>query len=268
MPCHSMKCTKMTHNIYEQNNVKSEIRLEIRFFFHTQIIINSYLKMLESKSTPEERKSPKDSAIKLSLSDDSSSSILSSSSVLSSSSSILSSSSSPSSSPPSPPPSSSLLLDSSSSSLDSSDCSDPVCNNMSMANKKRVYKKGTDCVFVSETGIRDPYGASAVPIYQTATFKQTSATDMGDFDYTRSGNPTRSNLGIDFSLFLVLSLSVLSTLLLISTLLSLSTLLHTLYSAIYSLLYYLLSTLLFPLLFYIPSLSFLLSLFSLFLSLL
>ena len=40
----------------------------------------------------------------------------------------------------------------------------------------------------------DPYGAANMPLYQTATFAQTSATDFGDFDYTRSGNPTRSAL--------------------------------------------------------------------------
>ena len=40
----------------------------------------------------------------------------------------------------------------------------------------------------------DPYGAANMPIYQTATFAQTSATEFGDFDYTRSGNPTRSAL--------------------------------------------------------------------------
>lgn len=33
-----------------------------------------------------------------------------------------------------------------------------------------------------------------MPIYQTATFRQQSATEMGDYDYTRSGNPTRSHL--------------------------------------------------------------------------
>ncbi|KAH8063554.1 cystathionine gamma-synthase [Aureococcus anophagefferens] len=40
----------------------------------------------------------------------------------------------------------------------------------------------------------DPYGAANMPIYQTATFAQASATEFGDFDYTRSGNPTRSAL--------------------------------------------------------------------------
>jgi cystathionine beta-lyase len=32
------------------------------------------------------------------------------------------------------------------------------------------------------------------PLYQTATFKQPSATENGPFDYTRSGNPTRDIL--------------------------------------------------------------------------
>ena len=39
------------------------------------------------------------------------------------------------------------------------------------------------------------FNASSMPIYQTATFRQSSATEMGAFDYTRSGNPTRSHLG-------------------------------------------------------------------------
>ncbi len=34
----------------------------------------------------------------------------------------------------------------------------------------------------------------ATPIYQTATFRQTSATEFGEYDYSRSGNPTRSVL--------------------------------------------------------------------------
>ncbi|KAK8979256.1 hypothetical protein V6N11_000408 [Hibiscus sabdariffa] len=32
------------------------------------------------------------------------------------------------------------------------------------------------------------------PLYQTATFKQPSATENGPYDYTRSGNPTRDTL--------------------------------------------------------------------------
>lgn len=39
---------------------------------------------------------------------------------------------------------------------------------------------------------RDPYGAVAPPIYQTATFRQPSAVEFGEYDYTRTANPTRS----------------------------------------------------------------------------
>ena len=42
--------------------------------------------------------------------------------------------------------------------------------------------------------VNDPYGASSMPIYQTATFGQPSATQFGEYDYTRSGNPTRDAL--------------------------------------------------------------------------
>ncbi|KAJ1678273.1 cystathionine beta-lyase, partial [Spiromyces aspiralis] len=41
-------------------------------------------------------------------------------------------------------------------------------------------------------GIRDPYRAAAVPLYQAATFRQPSAEGSGEYDYTRSGNPTRT----------------------------------------------------------------------------
>ncbi|KAJ0791883.1 putative cystathionine beta-lyase [Helianthus annuus] len=40
----------------------------------------------------------------------------------------------------------------------------------------------------------DPYGAMSTPLYQTATFKQPSATQYGPYDYTRGGNPTRDVL--------------------------------------------------------------------------
>jgi cystathionine beta-lyase len=40
----------------------------------------------------------------------------------------------------------------------------------------------------------DPFDASGPPLYQTATFGQPGATDCGPFDYTRSGNPTRTLL--------------------------------------------------------------------------
>lgn len=38
----------------------------------------------------------------------------------------------------------------------------------------------------------DPYHANSVPIYQTATFAQRHATQQNEYDYSRSGNPTRS----------------------------------------------------------------------------
>lgn len=34
----------------------------------------------------------------------------------------------------------------------------------------------------------------SMPIYQTATFVQPSGTEFGPYDYTRSGNPTRTAL--------------------------------------------------------------------------
>ena len=40
----------------------------------------------------------------------------------------------------------------------------------------------------------DPYRPAATPIYQTATFEQESATEFGEYDYSRSGNPTRTVL--------------------------------------------------------------------------
>jgi len=50
----------------------------------------------------------------------------------------------------------------------------------------------TRCVQLG-TG-KDAYGAIVPPIYQTATFCQPSADEFGEFDYTRSGNPTRALL--------------------------------------------------------------------------
>ncbi|HEV8631091.1 MAG TPA: PLP-dependent transferase, partial [Thermoanaerobaculia bacterium] len=39
---------------------------------------------------------------------------------------------------------------------------------------------------------KDPYRALAPPLYQTATFEQPGPDEPGEFDYTRSGNPTRA----------------------------------------------------------------------------
>lgn len=40
----------------------------------------------------------------------------------------------------------------------------------------------------------DPHGATSPPLYQTATFAQADATSFGEFDYTRTDNPTRRAL--------------------------------------------------------------------------
>ena len=59
-------------------------------------------------------------------------------------------------------------------------------------NGRRRYAFATELVY---TEGKDQYGASSMPIYQSATFKQTSASGgQQEYDYTRSGNPTRSHL--------------------------------------------------------------------------
>ncbi|MCR5673634.1 MAG: PLP-dependent aspartate aminotransferase family protein [Lachnospiraceae bacterium] len=42
--------------------------------------------------------------------------------------------------------------------------------------------------------VKDSYHAISFPIYQTATFSHTGLGESSGFDYTRSGNPTRSQL--------------------------------------------------------------------------
>ncbi|KZO91101.1 cystathionine beta-lyase [Calocera viscosa TUFC12733] len=56
--------------------------------------------------------------------------------------------------------------------------------------QRRPYHFSTQCVTVENPLQKDQYGSSSVPIYQTATFKGMG----GEYDYTRSGNPTRSHL--------------------------------------------------------------------------
>lgn len=55
----------------------------------------------------------------------------------------------------------------------------------------RRYNIDTELVWTENS---DQYKSSSVPIYQTATFKQDSLSNMGEYDYSRSGNPTRSHL--------------------------------------------------------------------------
>lgn len=57
---------------------------------------------------------------------------------------------------------------------------------------RRRYALATELVY---TDAKDQYGASSMPIYQSATFKQTTAAGGNqEYDYTRSGNPTRTHL--------------------------------------------------------------------------
>ncbi|MGH9939334.1 MAG: cystathionine beta-lyase [Blastocatellia bacterium] len=51
-------------------------------------------------------------------------------------------------------------------------------------------KTATQCVHFDSNG--DPHCSISPPIYQTATFRQPTADEFGEYDYTRSGNPTRS----------------------------------------------------------------------------
>ena len=56
---------------------------------------------------------------------------------------------------------------------------------------KKSYSLETELV-LNKSG--DQYNASVPPLYQSATFKQPSLSNMGEYDYTRSGNPTRTHL--------------------------------------------------------------------------
>ncbi|HEU0183743.1 MAG TPA: cystathionine beta-lyase [Blastocatellia bacterium] len=51
-------------------------------------------------------------------------------------------------------------------------------------------KISTQCVHFDSN--EDPHCSISPPIYQTATFRQPAADEFGEYDYTRSGNPTRS----------------------------------------------------------------------------
>ena len=67
----------------------------------------------------------------------------------------------------------------------------PTPDPESTYNPRKPYRFSTLCATVENPGQKDQYGSSSVPIYQTATFKGVD----GDYDYSRSGNPTRSHLG-------------------------------------------------------------------------
>ncbi|KAG7089875.1 hypothetical protein E1B28_011514 [Marasmius oreades] len=66
----------------------------------------------------------------------------------------------------------------------------PTPDSESPLRSRKPYKLSTLCATVENPDQKDQYGSSSVPIYQTATFKGVG----GEYDYTRSGNPTRSHL--------------------------------------------------------------------------
>ncbi|KAF8896211.1 cystathionine beta-lyase [Infundibulicybe gibba] len=55
---------------------------------------------------------------------------------------------------------------------------------------RKPYRFSTLCATVENPDMKDQYGSSSVPIYQTSTFKGVG----NEYDYSRSGNPTRSHL--------------------------------------------------------------------------
>ncbi|KAB2963930.1 MAG: aminotransferase class V-fold PLP-dependent enzyme [Thermoanaerobaculia bacterium] len=50
-------------------------------------------------------------------------------------------------------------------------------------------RSATRCVHLRDDA--DPHAASVPPLYQTATFRQPGAAEAGEFDYSRTDNPTR-----------------------------------------------------------------------------
>ncbi|CAL8468529.1 g8069 [Coccomyxa elongata] len=61
------------------------------------------------------------------------------------------------------------------------------------AGGRRGYAMATRLVHAPKV-TSDPYGSVSPPLYQTATFEQVSAVECGPYDYSRSGNPTRTQL--------------------------------------------------------------------------
>ena len=57
-----------------------------------------------------------------------------------------------------------------------------------------AYGMATRLAHPKGKGKGDPYNASSPVLYQTATFELDPKTMSGEYDYTRSGNPTRHML--------------------------------------------------------------------------
>lgn len=77
---------------------------------------------------------------------------------------------------------------------DDTDCAAEDSSASLCENGVREKELSISTILVNFSNSFDPYGALSTPLYQTATFKQPSATENGPYDYTRSGNPTRDSL--------------------------------------------------------------------------
>ncbi|TCD63579.1 cystathionine beta-lyase [Steccherinum ochraceum] len=68
----------------------------------------------------------------------------------------------------------------------------PEPDSPSLSRSRKPYAFSTLCATVEnpDSSHKDQHGSSSVPIYQTATFKGVG----GEYDYSRSGNPTRTHL--------------------------------------------------------------------------
>ena len=75
----------------------------------------------------------------------------------------------------------------------SPDLPTPEPDSPSLSLQPQPYRFSTLCATVDspDADHHDQHGSSSVPIYQTATFKGIGKA----YDYSRSGNPTRSHLG-------------------------------------------------------------------------
>lgn len=69
-----------------------------------------------------------------------------------------------------------------------------VMANASSASDGRRKPSLKTLLVQSEGYVEDAFDASMPPIYQTATFGQPGALENGEYDYSRSGNPTRTVL--------------------------------------------------------------------------
>ncbi|KAK4253971.1 hypothetical protein QN277_009411 [Acacia crassicarpa] len=66
--------------------------------------------------------------------------------------------------------------------------------NVVLTSENQTHEPSMSTVLVNYHNDFDPYKATSTPIYQTATFKMTSATEFNEYAYSRLTNPTRDTL--------------------------------------------------------------------------